>query len=71
VAGYIGIERSGVQPPLIRYAEEVGWTYIQTSEAAELCNLGNAQAYRLLHGLTKKGKLILRGTKRGSYYEVV
>jgi len=29
----LGSEQHTVQNPLIRYAEEVGWTYVATSEA--------------------------------------
>jgi len=71
-SGYIrakGFDRIKQEAMVLEYARVHG--RVTRSEAAELCNLGNAQAYRLLHGLTKKGKLILRGTKRGSYYEVV
>ena len=44
---------------------------VSRSEVAELCNLGDPQAYRLLSGLVKAGRLALRGRKRGSYYEGV
>jgi len=44
---------------------------VTRSEVAELCNLGDLQAYRLVTGLAKAGKLALRGKKRGSYYESV
>jgi hypothetical protein len=29
----LGSEQHTVQNPLIRYVEEVGWTYVRTSEA--------------------------------------
>lgn len=32
----LGSEQNTVQPPLIRYAEEVGWTYVSPSEALSL-----------------------------------
>jgi len=31
-----GSEQDTVQAPLLRYAEEVGWTYVPTSEALSL-----------------------------------
>jgi len=43
---------------------------IARRDAARLCSLGDHQATRLLRRLRDKGKLVLRGEKRGAYYEL-
>ena len=42
---------------------------ISRSEAAELCQLGSAQASRLLRRLRNEGKLVLVGERRGAKYK--
>lgn len=43
---------------------------ISRAQAAELCSVAPAQASRLLARLTSHGKLVRRGERRGSYYEL-
>ncbi|MDZ7372273.1 MAG: putative DNA binding domain-containing protein [candidate division KSB1 bacterium] len=42
---------------------------ITRRDAAELCRLGPYQATRLLDRLVQEGRLVRRGTRRGTYYE--
>lgn len=43
---------------------------ISRAQAAELCSIAPAQASRLLGRLTDDGKLVRRGERRGSHYEL-
>ena len=79
-----GSERQVVQAPLIRYAGEVGWTYIPTSEALSLrkgegglpefhqilSGLSRNQIYGLLASLKKEGRVRVVGKTKGSYWEL-
>jgi len=38
-------------------------------EAADLCRLAPPQARRVLRALVARGELVLRGARRGAYYE--
>lgn len=42
---------------------------ITRGQAAELCQLAPRQARRVLVRLVERGELVLRGTRRGAYYE--
>jgi ATP-dependent DNA helicase RecG len=42
---------------------------ITRSAAAELCGLEGREARGVLEKLVKRGELVVRGEKRGSYYE--
>lgn len=42
---------------------------ITRSQAAELCQLDPREARQILEKLVKRGELVVRGEKRGSYYE--
>jgi ATP-dependent DNA helicase RecG len=42
---------------------------ITRSQAAELCQLDPREARQILERLVKRGELVVRGEKRGSYYE--
>ena len=59
----------GVEEALLQLAEQQG--YITRDNVKELLNLGDDQAYRLLHGLTKSGKLELIGNGRGAKYKLI
>ena len=42
---------------------------IKRAEAADLCRIGPHQATRLLQKMAEEGKIILKGSRRGSVYE--
>jgi ATP-dependent DNA helicase RecG len=42
---------------------------IKRANAADLCRIGPHQATRLLTKLAKEGKIILKGSRKGSFYE--
>jgi ATP-dependent DNA helicase RecG len=42
---------------------------ITRSQAADLCQLDPREARQILERLVKRGELVVRGEKRGSYYE--
>jgi ATP-dependent DNA helicase RecG len=42
---------------------------ITRSQAAELCQVGGREARAVLEKLVKRGELVVRGERRGSYYE--
>ncbi|HEX5438248.1 MAG TPA: ATP-binding protein [Gemmatimonadaceae bacterium] len=42
---------------------------ITRSQAAELCQVGGREARGVLEKLVKRGELVVRGERRGSYYE--
>ena len=52
---------------VLSYVEQHG--RIRRQDVIDLCRLGPDQARRLLQRLVKGGKLILRGQKKGAYYE--
>lgn len=63
-----GFEPEQQKQMIIQYAQK--HRRITRSEAAELCQIGEFQASRLLRSLAKNGYLILRGRGRGAYYEL-
>jgi len=69
-AAYIrqhGFEPLQHEQMVLTYVEKHG--RIKREEAAELCQLGPYQATRLLDRLVRDGRLVRRGTRRGTYYE--
>jgi ATP-dependent DNA helicase RecG len=42
---------------------------IRRQDVVDLCRLGPDQATRLLQRLVKEGKLVLRGQRKGAFYE--
>ena len=61
-----GFEPLQMEQMVLQYARAHG--RITRREAAELCRLSPDQAYRLLQRLTREGKLIRHGTKKGAWY---
>ncbi|MEN3026936.1 MAG: hypothetical protein ABDH31_04400 [Chlorobiota bacterium] len=53
---------------ILQYVEKHG--RITRREAAELCKLNSLQAKRLLAKLSAQGKLIRRGQRKGTFYEL-
>jgi len=69
-AAYIrqrGFEPLQQEQMILQYMAKHG--RITRKEVAELCQLGPFQATRLLRRLVNDGRLVQRGTRRGSYYE--
>jgi ATP-dependent DNA helicase RecG len=62
-----GFEPLQQEQMVLQYVEKHG--SITRKEAAELCQLGPNQAYRLLKSLEERGLLIARGEKKGRFYE--
>lgn len=62
-----GFEPLQQEQMVLQYVEKHG--RITRAEAAELCQLGPYQATRLLSRLVKDGRLVLKGSRRGAYYE--
>jgi ATP-dependent DNA helicase RecG len=62
-----GFEPLQQEQMILQYAKKHG--KITRREAAELCKISSPQARSLLGKLKGKGELVLRGKKRGSYYE--
>ncbi|WP_199489413.1 MULTISPECIES: hypothetical protein [unclassified Meiothermus] len=62
-----GFEPLQQEQMVLQYVEKHG--RITRKEAAELCQLGPYQATRLLDRLVKDGRLVRRGTRKGTYYE--
>ncbi|WP_018465145.1 ATP-binding protein [Calidithermus timidus] len=62
-----GFEPFQQEQMVLQYVEKHG--RITRAEAAELCQLGLMQAYRLLKNLEKRGLLVARGEKKGRVYE--
>jgi ATP-dependent DNA helicase RecG len=54
---------------VLSYVDQHG--RIRRQDVIELCRLGPDQARRLLQRLVKSGKLVLRGQRKGAYYERV
>ena len=52
---------------ILEFVETYG--RITRSQAADLCQLGGREARGVLERLVRKGELVVRGEKRGSYYE--
>jgi ATP-dependent DNA helicase RecG len=42
---------------------------ITRSQAADLCQIGGREARSILEKLVNRGDLVVRGEKRGAYYE--
>jgi ATP-dependent DNA helicase RecG len=63
-----GFEPLQQEQMVLQYVQKYG--RISRAEVAELCHLSPPQAYRLLQRLAKSGKLIQRGRKKGTWYEL-
>lgn len=63
-----GFERPQMEQMILEYVKAHG--RITRREAAELCKVTSPQAKRLLAKLVEQGKLVRRGQKRGTYYEL-
>jgi predicted HTH transcriptional regulator len=61
-----GFEPLQQEQMVLQYVEKHG--RITRSEAAELCRLGSHQTTRLLGRLVQDGRLVRRGTRKGTYY---
>lgn len=69
-AGYVrarGFDTIRAEAMVLQYTE--AHRRITRSEAAGLCSLTDDQASTLLRRLTREGKLVMRGARRGAYYE--
>jgi ATP-dependent DNA helicase RecG len=64
-----GFEPLQQEQMVLSYVEAHG--RITRREAAELCQIGPDQAKALLRRLTDRGELVLRGARRGAFYERV
>jgi len=64
-----GFEPLQQEQMVLSYVEAHG--RITRREAAELCQIGPDQAKALLKRLTNRGELVLRGARRGAFYERV
>jgi ATP-dependent DNA helicase RecG len=62
-----GIEPIQHERMILEFVETHG--RITRSQAADLCQLGGREARGVLEKLVRKGELVVRGEKRGSYYE--
>ena len=62
-----GIEPIQHEKMIVEFVESHG--RITRSQAADLCQLGGREARGVLEKLVRKGDLVVRGEKRGSYYE--
>jgi ATP-dependent DNA helicase RecG len=62
-----GIEPIQHEKMILEFVETHG--RITRSQAADLCQLGGREARGVLEKLVRKGELVVRGEKRGSYYE--
>lgn len=67
------IRQTGFEPiqqenMIIRYVQAHG--RISRGQAAELCRISPYRAGRLLSSLSEDGRLVRRGAKRGTYYEL-
>lgn len=63
-----GFERPQMEQMILEYAKAHG--RITRREAAELCKVTSPQAKRLLAKLVEQSKLVRRGQKKGTYYEL-
>ena len=69
-AAYIrvhGFEPLQQEQMMLQYVDAYG--RITRREAADLCRLAPPQARRVLRALVARGELVLRGARRGAYYE--
>ena len=69
-AGYVrqtGFDPIQQEQMIMSYIKE--HKVIKRAEAADLCRIGPHQATRLLRKLTKEGKIILKGSRKGAIYE--
>jgi ATP-dependent DNA helicase RecG len=69
-AGYVrvrGFEPIQQEQMVLAYTEAHG--RITRAQASELCAISPAQASQLLRRLASQGKLVLRGERRGTFYE--
>jgi len=69
-AAYIrvhGFEPLQQEQMMLQYVDAYG--RITRREAADLCRLAPPQARRALRALVARGELVLRGARRGAYYE--
>ena len=69
-AGYVrqaGFDPIQQEQMIMSYLKE--HKAIKRGEAADLCRIGPHQATRLLKKLVEEGKVILKGSRRGSVYE--
>ena len=62
-----GIEPIQRERMILQYVESHG--RITRSQAADLCQTGGREARALLEKLVKRGELVVRGERRGAYYE--
>jgi ATP-dependent DNA helicase RecG len=70
-AGYVrthGFDPIRQEAMVLEYVAAHG--RITRRDVAELCSLSDRQAGHLLHRLVVDGKVIMQGTKRGTYYEL-
>lgn len=69
-AGYVrqaGFDPIQQEQMILSYIKE--HKTIKRAEAADLCRIGPHQATRLLKKLSKEGRIILKGSRRGAIYE--
>lgn len=62
-----GFEPLQQEQMVLQYVQAHG--RITRHEAAELCRISGPQATRLLAKLTREGKLVQRGERKGTFYE--
>jgi ATP-dependent DNA helicase RecG len=62
-----GIEPIQREQMILQYVDSHG--RITRSQAADLCQVGGREARAVLERLVKRGDLVVRGERRGSYYE--
>ncbi len=62
-----GIEPIQHEQMILQYVDSHG--RITRSQAADLCQVGGREARATLEKLVKRGELVVRGERRGSYYE--
>ena len=62
-AGFSKIQQEEM---VLRYIDEYGG--IRRKDAMELCHLDSGQAYRLLSGLARKGRISKKGSKKSTSY---
>lgn len=63
----VGFDPLELQKMIMTYIEE--HKSIKRAKVADLCNIGPHQATRLLKKLATEGKIILRGRRKGAFYE--
>jgi ATP-dependent DNA helicase RecG len=62
-----GIEPIQHEQMVLQYVDAHG--RITRAQTADLCQLGGREARQVLEKLVKRGELVVRGERRGSYYE--